>query len=278
MNDSVRELRKTAIDAMASRERREAIEELAERYDEVDAESRRTILETYRTVLEEATASSERELAREQLERLFDRDPGEAGPVVVRAFCDLATDARHSRDRIDAIDTLARLVRRGLPDALDELVESTLVSIAASAARDRERDHARERLAEVLAAREAVPSTRTTEATGVDELDVAAADATDVDPGGATMTAYLATSLAEHLEHSAAESPEACLSRARELGTFLEEQPPKGTDHGDVRAAVADLVEQLEVHPAEELDADRRERVASLADRVKRVYLRGDDR
>lgn len=278
MNDTVRELRTTATDAMSSRERREAMEELAELYGEVDAASRREILETYRTVLEAATGSSERELATEQLERLFDRDPEGAAPVVVRAFCDRATDARHSRDRVDAIDALGRFVRRGLPDALDELVEATLVGVAASASRDREREHARERLAAVLAAREEAPSTHTTAATGVDELDVAVADLSDVDPGGATMNAYLATSLAEHLEHASGESPEACLDRARELATFLEEQPPIGTDHVDVASAVADLVEQLEVHPGDELDAERRERVVSVADQVKRAYLRGDDR
>lgn len=278
MNETVRELRSTALDAMSSSDRREALEELADVYGDVDAESRRTILETLRRVLEGATASTERELAGEQLERLFERDPGDAGPVVVRAYCDLATDARHSRDRVDAIDALGRFVRRGLPEELETFVEETLVGVAASASRNREREHARERLAELLAAREEAPSTEVEESTGVDELDVAVADLADVDAGGASMNAYLATSLAEHLEHAAGESPADCLERARELATFLEEQPPTGTDHEDVAADLADLVDQLEVHPGEELDAERRDRVASLADRVKRAYLRGDGR
>lgn len=275
MNETVRDLRSTVLESMSTTDRREAMERLAELFEDVDAESRRTVLETYRRVLEEATASSERALAREKLEVLFDRAPGEAAPVAVRAHCWLATEARHSGERVDAIDALGRFARTGLSEELEAYVEETLVEVAAGS-RQREREYARERLADLLAAGDVKPSADLQEETGVDDLDVAVADAADLDGGGASMSAYLAVSLAEHLEAAAGESPAACLDRARELETFVEETPPRGTDGEDVRGALSDLVDQLEVHPGEEIGDQRREAVASLAGRVKRLYLRGD--
>jgi hypothetical protein len=275
MNERVRELRTAALDAVAASERREAMAELADVFGDVDAESRRTVLETYRRVVEEATSSSERELARETLERLFDRAPGEVAPVAVRVYADLATEARHSRERVEAIDALGRLARAGLPEALAADVEQTLVDVAASASRRREREHARDRLAELLAAGDLEPSAAV-RGVGVDEQDVAAAGVADVDPADESMSAYLAVSLAEHLEAAARESPADCLERARELAAFVEDQPPTGADHDEVVEALSGLVDQLEVHPGDELDEQRRQRVASLADRVERLYLRGD--
>lgn len=276
MNDIVREHRKTALDGMYSNERRQAIERLADVYDDADRESRRRIAETLGEVARESTYADERELARDKLEVLFDRDPSGIASTVVRTYCRLATDARHGDERIAAIDALARLVRAGLDEELVAYVEETLVEVASTATRERERERARDRLADLLATAERSPSTAVADATGVEDLDVAAAAAGGAAGAGdeESMTAYLAASIAEHLETAAQESPEECLGRAEELRDFVANHEVADGAYDEVLDELDDTVEQLSVHPGGDLDEQRRTQVRQVSERVRRLYLR----
>ncbi|MFB6184289.1 MAG: hypothetical protein ABEI96_07015 [Haloarculaceae archaeon] len=250
MTDVVRTHRETALESPYSRDRESAIEELAAVYEDVDAEGRREILETFREVVLESSNRSERELAREKLLSCFEADPSTAAEVAVGTFAAVATDATFSGERESAIDVLRRLHREAPNER--ERIEETLESIAEEATREDERERARRRLSDL---------------------------ASDADgTGGSNETGdgdYLGVSLAEHLAAAADESPAACRRRAAELRDFVADEQVASDSYREVREDLDALVDQLEVVPTDgDLDADRKERVRDVADRVERLYGR----
>jgi|GEM_PF-3569979 len=247
MNETIRTHRETALDSPYSRDREDAIEQLAGSFSDASTDGKREILETLREVALDATSTAERELAREQLVDCFEADADVAAGVVVGAFCELARDGKFTDDQLDAIDTLRR-VSRDVPAEHVERIQSTLSELATEATRESVRSRARRRLSDVESV---VPSDD-------DETDD-----------------YLAASLAEHLENAADDSPGECRRRAEELSEYVTEHPVSDDAYGEVRDELAALVDQLRVAPTgDELDAERRERVGRLADRTKRLYQR----
>lgn len=248
MNETIRSHRETALDSPYSRDREDAIEELARTFPEIGSEGKREVLETLREVALEATTTAERELARERLVDCFEADADAAAGVVVGAFCELARDAKFTDGQLDAIDTLRR-VSRDVSGEHVETIEARLSDLASDATSESVRKRARRRLTDVESA-------------------------TPADAGGSD--GYLAASLAEHLENAAAESPAACRKRADELAEYVAEHPVDDDAYADVHEGLESLVEQLRVAPTgDELGAERRERVERLADRTKRLYQRG---
>ena len=256
-SETIRTHRETALDSPYSRDRRDAVGELARAFPDAGTEGKREVLETLREVALEATGTAERELAREKLLECFDADPGTAAGVVVPAFAALAREGKFKDDRLEAVDTLRR-VAGDAPPAEVERVRETLSELASEATSEDVRNRARRRLTDVEAA---VP-----EDGGGANGDGRGTDGSDD---------YLAVSLAEHLQHAAGESAEACRQRAAELRDYVESNPVDDDAYGDVRGDLDALVEQLDVVPTgDELDSERRERVDGLAERTKRLYQR----
>jgi len=249
MNETIRTHRETALDSPYSRDREDAIEELARTFSEASAEGKREILETLRAVALDATSTAERRLAREQLVDCFEADTDAAAGVVVGTFCELARGGKFTDDQVEAIDTLRR-VSRDVPAEHVERIQSTLSELASEATSEAVRKRARRRLTDV----ESV---------------------TPGDDDGDESDDYLAVSLAEHLENAADGSPEDCRKRAEELSEYVDQHPVSDDAYGEVREELGALVDQLRVAPTgDELDAERRERVGRLADRTKRLYQR----
>jgi len=251
MNETIRSHRETALDSPYSRDREDAIEELARTFPETGSADKRAVLETLREVALEATNTAERELAREKLLACFDADPEVAADVTVGAFCELASDAKFTDAQLDAIDALRQLSRDVSPEHVDD-IETTLSALASDATSESVRKRARRRLTDVESATD----------------DGASED-------GDTGDDYLAVSLAEHLENAATESPEACRNRAAELSEYVAQHPVEDEAYEEVREGLDGLVEQLRVAPTgDELGQERRDRVGRLADRTKRLYQR----
>ncbi|MFB6151291.1 MAG: hypothetical protein ABEJ40_05740 [Haloarculaceae archaeon] len=250
MNEAIRTHRETALDSPYSRDREEAIEELARAFPDAGPEGKRAALEALREVALDATGRAERDLAREKLRECFESDPDGAAGVVVPAFAALARDGTFKDDRLDAIDRL-REFARDAPDERVAEIRETLSELATDATPEAVRERARRRLTDV---EEAAPA-----------------------DGGDDGDDYLAASLAEHLQTAAGESAEACHRRAAELRDYVREHPVDDDAYADVRADLDALVEQLEVVPTDgELDAERRDRVDRLAERTKRLYQRAE--
>jgi hypothetical protein len=253
MTGSIRTHRETALESPYSRDRREAIEELAGIFPGADDAAQRRILETFREVANGATSSTERDLARETMVEAFEAAPETAGPVVVPCFCDLAADASRSDERLDAVDAL-RGFYPSVGEELRERIEETLTDIAENGTYEDERRRARHRLADVA------------------DHDGSSRGAGD----DGSAVDYLGQSLAEQLADATDESTEACCQRAEELREFLDDNPVDDDGYESVRADVADLAEQLAVVPTNGgLDDDRKRRVERIAERTKRLYVRG---
>jgi ubiquinone biosynthesis protein UbiJ len=245
----------TALESPYSRDRADAIEELAGLFPDATAEEERRVLETLRQVAHESSSRSERDLARETLTECFEANPAAAAPVVVETFSNIAENSKFSDERLDAIDRL-RACYPDLDERHRETVGKTLADIAGNATYEDERRRARQRLSDISR----------DERTGSTDKD-SADDA----------VGYLGESLAEHLEQSAHEGSEECLQRAEEVSEFVQENPVDDDAYGSVCEDIDALVEQLQVVPTgDDLDADRQERVERLAGRVERLYTRGE--
>jgi hypothetical protein len=241
----------TALESPYSRDRAEAIEELAGLFPDATEDGKRRVLETLRQVTHESSSRSERNLARETLAECFEADPAVAAPVVVETFADIAAESKFSDERLDAIDRL-RACYPDLEERYRDTVGKTLADIAGNATYEDERRRARRRLSDI--SRDERGST--------DERNDA--------------VGYLGESLAEHLEQAAREGSEECLGRAEEVSEFVHENPVDDDAYDSVQDDIDALVEQLQVVPTgDNLDADRQERVERLAGRVERLYARG---
>jgi len=247
VNDAIRTHSETALDSPYSRDRQDAIEELARSFPDAGTDGKREILETLREVALEATGTAERELARENLVDCFESDPDAAADVVVQTFATLARDGKFTDDQLAAIDTLREVSRDVSAKHVDRIRE-TLSELTTDATSEDVRDLARRRLTDV-------------ESATPDEDD----ESDD----------YLVVSLAEHLQNAATESTEACRKRAAELRDYVADHPVEDDAYDSVRDDLDALVEQLAVVPTGgELDDERRERVDRIAERAKRLYQR----
>lgn len=250
----------TALESPYSRDRAEAIEELAGVFPDADTDGKHRILETLREVAVESSSRDERELARETMVECFEADPSRAESVVVEALTEIARESKFSDERIDAIDAL-RACHRKASEQYREVIGRELAEIAGNATYEDERNRARRRLSDI---------------TRDERRDGAGSDSSEDDAGGGSdAVGYLGESLAEHLEAAAHEGPEECLQRAEEVQEFLREHRVAGESYAEVRDDVDALVEQLSVVPTgDELDEERIERVERIAARVERVYAR----
>jgi hypothetical protein len=254
MSEMIQSHCETATESPYSRDRRDAIEELSRLISQVGNEDRRRIVETLRRVAHEATASEERALAREVMRDAVEIDSETVGSIVASSFCTVAAEGIHREDQLDAIDGLRELYPAVGTDVQDEIGQQ-LAELAGNATYEDVRRRARHRLSDVTA-----ENTRR-------EVD------TEPDDDGPS--AYLATSLSEHLSAAADESPDACHQRAQELYEFVVDTPVDDAQYDELQAELEKLVEQLEVVPTgDELDTERRERVTQLASRVQRTYER----
>jgi len=245
--------RKTALDSPYSRDREEAIDALAGAYPSADERDQQRIAETLREVALESAHRDERELARERLCDCFDTVPGAIESILVSMLTEIATESTFSEERLEAIDEL-REVYSDLGKQQQDVVGKTLAEIAGNATREEERRKARRRLSDVS------------------RIDQETADTSE---GGTDEAVdYLGESLAEHLEHAAAKSREACLQRAEELSEFLDEQPLDDSKYEEGREDVKELIEALEIVDSETLADDRIERVEQISERTKRLYAR----
>jgi len=253
-SDAIGAHRETALDSPYSRDREEAIEELARAFPGPSEADSRAILETLRDVALDATSTSERELAREKLLACFEEDPDAAAGVVVPALCELARSGKFKDDQIAAVDALRR-VGQNVSGAHVETVRETLADLASDATSEDVRSRARRRL------------------TDLDADDSGGASGSD--DGGGGDGSYLGISLAEHLQNAAAESAEACRKRAVELRDYVADHQVDDDAYDEVREDLDALVEQLDVVPTgDELGDQRRERVERIAERTKRLYQR----
>jgi hypothetical protein len=268
MNDIVSELRTQALESTYGEDRRDALERLADRYDEAGEAERREIRQTLADVARDATHKEERELARERLDDLYERDSAAAG-TVVGTYCWLATEADYSGEREAALDRLRRIGRSGVSADLRDRIADTFETVTAEATYSAEREQARRGLSEL-------PD-------GGDADGDADADAGGGGGGaGASESgdAYLAVSLTEHLVAARTEGADACLGRAEELHDFVDRHPVDDDAYGEVRDDLSSLVDQLSVvaDGQSSLGEERRTQVERVADRTKRLYLRsGDD-
>lgn len=245
----------TALESPYSRDRAEAIEELAGLFPDATEDGKRRVLETLRQVTHESASRSERDLARETLAECFEADPSTAAPIAVETFADIAENSKFSDERLDAIDRL-RACYPDLDERHRETVGKTLADIAGNATYEDERRRARQRLSDIS-------RDERTGSTGEDD--------------GNNAVGYLGESLAEHLEQAAHEGSEECLGRAEEVSEFVHENPVDDDAYTSVRDDVDSLVEQLQVVPTgDDLDADRQDRVERLAGRIERLYTRGE--
>lgn len=256
MTTTTRELRRQATESTYGSDREDALELLAERYPDADETDRAAIAATLRTVATDATYGDERDLAQAALDDLVYADAPGAAEHAVAVHCRVAADGDRAAERERAVDRLGEYGRRGLPADALESARETLGDISASATRSSERERAREALA---ALEDADPSAPTKPGA--------------LDESG---DAYLAVSLADHVESAAGEDPAACLERLSELAEFLDANPVADDDYDQAVDAVEDQRRALDTVAAgrDELDADRRERVEAAAERVRRLYLR----
>lgn len=255
MTDTLRELRRQATESTYGSDREDAVEALADRYPDAEATDRTAIATTLRTVATDATYGDERDLAQAALDDLLHADAPGAAEHAVAVHCRVAADGDRAAERERALDRLREYGLRGL--AGDELasVRETLRERSESATRSSERERARAALAALEDAEPSAP---------------AAGDSDD--SGGA----YLAVSLADHVESAADDDPAACRERLAELAEFLDANPVGDDDYDAVVAAVADQRRALETvaEGRDELDPERRERVQAAAERARRLYLR----
>jgi hypothetical protein len=256
MSQIVTELRNQARESTYSSDREEALEQLADLYPDADESERRSIGRTLVDVATGATHGDERRLAQEELDELFrESAPDIEGPAVT-AHRRLAIDGDRAQERERALDRLREYQHQGLSiERLDEIRE-TYETVMDEATHESERRLARDGFAEL------------------ERLDLEEASS----PTGETeeSDAYLAVSLAEHLEEAADQSPDACQERLDELRSFVAESPVEDDAYEEVRSELAEQLRQLESAPTagDSLDPERRERITQLAERVRRLYLR----
>lgn len=256
MSQIVTELRSQVRESTYSSDREDALEQLAELYPDADESERRSIGRTLVDVATGATHGDERRLAQDKLDELFrDSAPGIEGPTVT-AHRRLAIDGDRTEERERALDRLREYQHEGLSvERLDEIRE-TYEAVIEDATYEDERRLARDGLAEL-------------ERLDLDDAGGGSGDDSESD-------AYLAVSLAEHLDEAADQSPAACAERLDELRSFVEESPVDDDAYEEVRDELAEQLRQLESAPTDgdSLDSERRERITRLAERVRRLYLR----
>jgi hypothetical protein len=258
MSQIVTELRSQVRESTYSSDREDALEQLAELYPDADESERRSIGRTLVDVATGATYGDERRLAQEKLDELFrDSAPDIEGPAVT-VHRRLAIDGDRTEERERALDRLREYQQEGLSvERLDEIRE-TYEAVIDEATYEDERRLARDGLAEL------------------ERLDLDDAAGGSGSGSGDESDAYLAVSLAEHLDEAADQSPEACAERLDELRSFVEESPVDDDAYGEVRDELSEQLRQLESAPTDgdSLDPERRERITRLAERVRRLYLR----
>jgi hypothetical protein len=257
MSQIVTELRNQVRESTYSSDREEALEQLADMYPDADESERRSIGRTLVDVAAGATYGDERRLAQQELDELFrESAPDIEGPAVT-AHRRIAIDGDRAKERERALDRLREYQHQGLSiERLDEIRE-TYETVMDDATHESERRLARDGFAEL------------------EQLDLEAASASG--PDDATESdAYLAVSLAEHLDEAADQSPDACQERLDELRSFVEESPVEDDAYEEIRAELSEQLRQLESAPiaGDSLDSERRERISRLAERVRRLYLR----
>lgn len=257
MTDTIRELRRQATESTYGSDREDAVELLADRYPEADAADRAAIARTLRTVATDATYGDERDLAQAALDDLVYADAPGAAEHAVAVHCRVAAEGDRAAERERAVDRLREYGLRGPPADALESVRETLRAVSESATRSSERERAREALAALEGAEPSSPG----ESGGA---------------GGSSESgdAYLAVSLADHVESAAGDDPTACRERLAELAEFLDANPVADDDYDEAVAAVEDQRRALETVAGDELDPERRDRVQTAAERVRRLYLR----
>lgn len=256
MSQIVTELRNQVRESTYSSDREEALEQLADLYPDAGGSERRSIGRTLVDVATGATHGDERRLAQEKLDGLFrESAPDIEGPAVT-AHRRIAIDGDRARERERALDRLREYQHQGLSiEHLDEIRE-TYETVMDEATHESERRLARDGFAEL------------------EKLDIE--EASSSGSGDSTESdAYLAVSLAEHLEESTDNSPDACQERLDELRSFVEEAPVEDDAYEEIRSELSEQLRQLESAPTvDSLDPERRERITQLAERVRRLYLR----
>jgi hypothetical protein len=258
MTDTIRELRRQATESTYGSDREAAVELLADRYPDADEDDRAAIARTLRTVATDATYGDERDLAQAALDDLVYADAPSAAEHAVAVHCRLAADGDRAAERERAVDRLREYGLRGLPADALESIRAALRAVSESATRSSEREHAR---AALVALEDAEPSSG--ESSGAGESNESG-------------DAYLAVSLAEHVESAAGDEPAACRERLAELAAFLDANPVADDGYEGAVAAVEEQRRALDTVAGgrDELDPERRERVQEAAERVRRLYLR----
>jgi len=253
MSDTVTQLREQVRESTYSSDRESAIEQLSELYAEVGEGDRDSIGRTLAEVAVEATYGDERRLAQSALDDLFREGAPGIERYAIRAHRRLALDGDRSAERERALDRLREYQAADLPAEQLESIHETYEEIIEGATHESERRRARDALADLEAQA----------ATGSDRSD------------GEESGSYLAVSLTEHLDAAREESPEACLERLEELTSFVEETPVDDSAYESVLEDLRGQRRQLESAPTgDDLDEERSERIARLAERVRRLYLR----
>lgn len=255
MSEIVTELRSQVRESTYSSDREDAIEQLTELYSDVDDNQQRSIARTLVDVATTATYGDERELAQSKLDRLFrDRAPGIAGPAVT-AHRRLAIDGDRAAERERALDRLREYQHEELPIELLEEIKETYRTVMDEATHESERRLARD---------------------GFADLDVESGRSGGRSTPDSESDAYLAISLAEHLEEAAEQSPTECQKRLDELDSFVEGTPVSDDAYEEIQAELTAQLQQLESAPmgSDGLDPERRDRITQLAERVRRLYLR----
>lgn len=247
----------TAREGRYGSEREAALDRLRDLYDQAGDDARRRILRTYAEVARNATRSQERERARTALVDLAESHTARAAPVASETLCTIATEARRSSDREAAIEAAARIADETTATAVRETVRETLTEVASEATRRGERERART----------ALTSMEAPQPTGESGID------SDGETG-----AYLAQALAEHLDAAVEEGRSETRRRTAELREFVGAHPVEDDAYGSVVDDLESLEAQLDALAGDApMDADRRERVRDVVDRVVRLYRRASE-
>lgn len=263
MNETVTDLREQARDATYSSDREDAIERLADYYPNASESERDAIAQTLVEIATDATYGDERSLAQNALHELATSSEPGALKHAVRAYSRLAAGSKRREERERALDRLRTYHHESLPQRTRDQLRETYQSVINDARREAERRRARDALTD-LAEVEANDTTGdgTNEGTGDESTD----------------PTYLAVSLADHVEAACEDSVEACRRRLDELHAFVAQHPVSDDAYADIESTLTDQAEQLETVASQNggLDTERRERLNQLADRVRRLYLRGE--
>lgn len=264
MSDTVTELRRQARESTYSSDREGAIGRLADLYPDAGETDRDAIGRTLSEVATDATYAEERELAQTALDDLFRESAPDVAEYAVGAHRRLAVEGTRATERRQALDRLRRYQDAGLAPELREQVRETYLTVVDEATHEDERRRARDALAALEAA----------DAGGASD----AGDASDAGrDGDAERNAYLAVSLAERLA-DAVDDPEACRQHVEELRAFVEQFPVDDEAYEAVRSDLEAQTQQLEAIPEgrDGFDDERRERLRSLSERVRQLYLRAE--